>query len=36
MFVGYLCNDYKVKSLAIMLAKTSPYVKIYDEQTKLM
>ena len=33
-FVGYLHNDHKVKSLHIMLPKTSTYVKSYDGQTK--
>ena len=33
-FIGYLCDDYKVKSLHIMLWKTSPYVKSYAEKTK--
>ena len=31
-FIGYLCNDHKVKPLHIMLPKTSPYVKSYDGQ----
>ena len=35
-FVGYLCNDVKVKPLHIMLPKTSAYVKNYDGQTKWM
>ena len=35
-FIGYLYNDHKVKPLHIMLPKTSPYVKNYDGQTKLM
>ena len=35
-FVGYLYNDYKVKSLHIILPKTSAYVKSYDRQTKWM
>ena len=29
-FTGYLYNDHKVKSLHIMLPKTSAYVKGYD------
>ena len=33
---GYLYNDYKVKSLHIMLPKTRAYVKSYDWQTKWM
>ena len=35
-FIGYLCNDDKVKPLNIMLPKTSSYVKRYDRQTKWM
>ena len=35
-FIGYLCNDDKVKPLNIMLPKTSTYVKRYDRQTKWM
>ena len=35
-FIGYLDNDHKVKSLYLMLHKTRPYVKSYDEQTKWM
>ena len=35
-FSGYLYNDDKVKSLLIMLPKTSTYVKSYDGQTKWM
>ena len=34
-FLGYF-YDYKVKPLDIILAKSSAYVKRYDEQTKLM
>ena len=34
--IGYLYNDYKVKSLHITLPKTSTSVKIYDGQTKWM
>ena len=33
-FIGYLLNGKKVKTLSIMLPKTSAYVKSYDEQTK--
>ena len=29
-FIGYLNNDHKVKSLHIILPKTSAYVKSYD------
>ena len=28
--IGYLYNDHKVKSLHLMLPKTSAYVKSYD------
>ena len=35
-FIGYFCNDNKVKPLHIMLPKTSAYVKSYDGQTKWM
>ena len=35
-FIGYLYNCNKVKSLHIMLPKTSAYVKSYDGQTKWM
>ena len=35
-FISYLYNDHKVKSLHIMLPKTSAYVKSYDRQTKWM
>ena len=35
-FTGYLYNDYEVKSLHIMLPKTSAYIKIYHGQTKCM
>ena len=35
-FIGYLYNDHKVKSLSIMLPKTSAYVKSCDRQTKWM
>ena len=33
-FIGYLYDNHKVKSLHIMLPKTSAYVKSYDGQTK--
>ena len=33
-FIGYLHDDDKVKSLHIMLPKTSTYLKSYDGQTK--
>ena len=33
---GYMYDDYKVKSLHIMLPKTSKYVQSYDGQTKWM
>ena len=33
-FIGYLHDDDKVKSLHIMLPKTSAYLKSYDGQTK--
>ena len=29
-FIGYFCNDGKVKPLHIILPKTSAYVKSYD------
>ena len=32
--IGYLYKDNKVKSLQVILPKTSAYVKIYDRQTK--
>ena len=35
-FIGYLYIDHKVKSLHIMLPKTSACVKSYDGQTKRM
>ena len=35
-FIGYLNNDHKVKTLHIMLPKTSAYVESYDGQTKWM
>ena len=35
-FIGYLYIKHKVKSLHIMLPKTSTYVKSYDGQTKWM
>ena len=33
-FVGYKVDYYKVKSLQIMLLKTSAYVKDYDGEAK--
>ena len=33
-FIGYLYNDLKVKSLHVMLPKTSAYVNYYDGKTK--
>ena len=33
-FIGYLYDNHKVKSLHIMLPKTSSYVKSYNGQTK--
>ena len=35
-FIGYLYDDYTIKSLHIMLPKVSAYGKIYDGQTKWM
>ena len=35
-FISYLCDDYKVKSLHVMLSKMKAYVKSYDGQTKWM
>ena len=35
-FIGYLYDDYKTKSLHMMLPKRRPYVKGYDGQTKWM
>ena len=35
-FIGYLHNDNKVKPSHIMLPKTSPYGKSFDQQTKRM
>ena len=32
--IGYLYNDNKVKTLSIMVSKTSAYVKTYDGQNK--
>ena len=32
--IGYLYKDNKVKSLQVILPKTSAYVKIYDRQKK--
>ena len=31
-FIGYLYDDYKIKSLHIMVPKASAYVKSYDGQ----
>ena len=33
-FIGYVNDDYKSKTLHIMLPKTSSYVKGYDGETK--
>ena len=33
-FIGYMNDDYKNKTLHIMLPKTSSYVKGYDGETK--
>ena len=35
-FIGYLYDDYRIKSLHIMLPKTSAYVKSYEGQTNWM
>ena len=35
-FFGYIDDDYKVKTLYIMLLKMSVYVKSYDGATKSM
>ena len=35
-FIGYLYDDYKIKSLHIMLPKTKTYVKSFDGQTVWM
>ena len=35
-FIAYLRDDYKVKSLHIMMPKTSAYFKSYDGHTKWM
>ena len=35
-FIGYLCDDNKVKPLHIILPKASVYIKIYDDKTKWM
>ena len=35
-FIGYLYDDYKLKSLHIMLPKMIAYVRICDGQTKGM
>ena len=32
--IGYLCNDHKVKTLHIILPKTSTDVRSFDGQTK--
>ena len=33
-FIGYLSDDHKIKSLFILLPKTSVYEKSYDGQIK--
>ena len=33
-FIGYMNDDFKIKSLHIMLPKTSACVKSYDSETK--
>ena len=33
-FIGYICGSYKVKTLHIMLPKTSRWVKSHDGQNK--
>ena len=35
-FIDYLCDNYKIKSLHIMVPKTIAYVRCYDGQTKWM
>ena len=35
-FIGYFCGNQKVKSLHVMLPKTTAYVKSYDGQTNWM
>ena len=35
-FISYLYDEYKVKTLHTILAKTSAYVKCHDGQTKWM
>ena len=35
-FIGYLYDNDKIKSLHIILPKTTAYVKRYDGQTKWM
>ena len=35
-FIGYLCEDYKIKPLHVMPPKTSTHVKNYDGETKWM
>ena len=32
-FIGYFCNDNKIKPLHITFSKTSAYVKSYDGKT---
>ena len=33
-FIGYLCDDYRIKPLQIILSKRSAYIKSYDGQSK--
>ena len=35
-FIDYIDDDHKIKTLRIMLPKTSAYVKCYDGETKWM
>ena len=35
-FIDYMDDDCKIKSLCMMLPKTSTYVKSYDDKTKWM
>ena len=35
-FIGYLYDDYKIKSLHIKFPKASTYLRRYDDQTKWM
>ena len=35
-FIGYKDDDHKIKSICILLSKTSAYVKRYDGETKWM